>query len=55
MSVFQATGVPSVSLPNGASSLPLECCQMLEDYDKIYLWMDADQIGQQNAEKFAQV
>ena len=53
MAVFQATGRPAVSLPNGCRSLPVEVLPMLERFEKIYLWMDADQPGQEGAEKFA--
>jgi len=42
MSVYQATGRVAVSLPNGASSLPLEICEKLERFKRIYLWMDDD-------------
>jgi len=54
MSVYQATGRPAVSLPNGASSLPIEVVEMLEPFKRIYLWMDDDVKGQEGAEKFAQ-
>lgn len=52
MAVYQATGVPAVSLPNGASSLPLGVLPLLERFDKIYLWMDHDGPGQAGVEKF---
>ena len=52
MSVYQATGVPAVSLPNGASSLPLEVLPLLERFDKLYLWMDHDGPGQTAVDKF---
>uniref|UniRef100_A0A6B2L092 SF4 helicase domain-containing protein n=1 Tax=Arcella intermedia TaxID=1963864 RepID=A0A6B2L092_9EUKA len=54
MSVYQGTGKPAVSLPNGASSLPVEIIEMLEPFKRIYLWMDDDVKGQEGAEKFAQ-
>ena len=53
MAVYQATGRPSVSLPNGCRSLPVEVLPMLERFEKIYLWMDNDGPGQEGAEKFA--
>ena len=53
MAVYQKTGIPAVSLPNGCRSLPVDVVQWLEDYDKIYLWMDDDVPGQQGAEVFA--
>jgi twinkle protein len=53
MAVYQATGRPAVSLPNGARSLPVEVLPMLEQMEKIYLWMDNDAAGQEGAESFA--
>lgn len=52
MAVYQATNVPAVSLPNGASSLPLEVLPLLERFEKIYLWMDHDGAGQAGVDKF---
>lgn len=54
MAVHQDTGLPAVSLPNGASSLPVELLPRLERFTRIYLWMDDDLVGQQGAEKFVQ-
>ena len=53
MAVWQATGRPAVSLPNGCRSLPVEVLPLLENYEKIYLWMDNDAAGQEGCEKFA--
>lgn len=53
MAVFQATGRPAVSLPNGARSLPLEVLPQLERFKRIYLWMDDDVAGQEGAVKIA--
>lgn len=53
MAVYQATGRPALSLPNGASSLPVSVVKMLERFKKIYLWMDDDIPGQQGARQFA--
>lgn len=53
MAVYQATGRPALSLPNGASSLPLSVVKMLERFQKIYLWMDDDIPGQEGARIFA--
>ena len=53
MAVSQATGYPSVSLPNGCRSLPVQVLPLLERFEKIYLWMDNDAPGQEGAEKFA--
>ncbi|CAM9640212.1 unnamed protein product, partial [Ectocarpus sp. 13 AM-2016] len=52
MAVYQATGKPAVSLPNGASSLPLEVLPFLERFNKIFLWMDHDGAGQAGVDKF---
>lgn len=53
MAVHQATGIPSVSLPNGCQSLPPSVLPLLERFKRIYLWMDNDASGQANVEKFA--
>lgn len=53
MSVYQATGMPSISLPSGANCLPLDIIEKLERFKKIYIWMDDDVVGQEGAERFA--
>ena len=53
MAVWQATGKPAVSLPNGCRSLPVQVLPLLERFTKVYLWMDNDAPGQDGAEKFA--
>lgn len=53
MAVYQATNLPSISLPSGASSLPLQLLPYIEKVERIYLWMDNDEIGQINLETFA--
>lgn len=53
MAVYQATGMPAISLPNGCQSLPPSVLPLLERFKKIYLWMDNDASGQANVEKFA--
>jgi twinkle protein len=53
MSVYQCTGLPTLSLPNGAASLPVDLLPYLERFKQIYLWLDDDLAGQQGAEKFA--
>ena len=53
MAVYQATGRPAVSLPNGCRSLPVQAVQMLERFDTIVLWMDSDGPGREGAEMFA--
>lgn len=53
MSVYQETGLPSLSLPQGAGSLPDNVLPYLESIEKIYLWMDNDEVGLLNAPKIA--
>eukprot|EP01082_Thalassiosira_pseudonana_P001938 g1765.t1.1.5e174188 g1765 g1765.t1 contig11:19512-22188(+) len=53
MAVYQATGRPAVSLPNGCRSLPMEVLLLLENFDTVYLWMDNDGPGREGAEMFA--
>lgn len=53
MAVFEATGLPAISLPNGASNLPTQLIAYLERVERIYLWMDNDEAGQLNVESFA--
>ena len=53
MAVYQATGRHAVSLPNGCRSLPVEVLPLLEQFDKVYLWMDNDAAGREGAEIFA--
>lgn len=53
MAVYQATGIPAISLPNGATSLPVRLLPMLENIKEIVLWMDFDRVGQENAQRFA--
>lgn len=54
MAVFQATGIPAVSLPNGASNLPPEMAYALRKVKQIYLWMDFDEVGQLNVSAYAE-
>lgn len=53
MAVYQSTKRSAISLPNGCRSLPVEVLPLLEQYDKIYLWMDNDGPGREGAEQFA--
>lgn len=55
MAAYQALGIPSVSLPNGATNLPTQVLPYFEKFERIYLWMDADQAGQISAVNFAKV
>ena len=53
MAVYQATGRPAISVPNGASSFPDEVLPLLEKYKTIYLWMDNDDPGRKGAKMVA--
>lgn len=53
MAVHQATGLPAISLPNGATSLPVRLLPWLEPVKEIVLWMDFDRVGQEGALRFA--
>jgi len=53
MAVYQSTGRPAISLPNGCRSFPVEMLPMLERFEQIILWMDNDGPGQEGAEVFA--
>ena len=55
MAVHQETGLPCVSLPNGANSLPISLLKFFERFERIYLWLDADEVGQNAVEKFSKV
>jgi twinkle protein len=52
MAVYQATGIPAISLPFGSNSLPEELVNSISRFEKVFLWLDADEAGQMNAEKF---
>ena len=45
MAVHQETGLPCVSLPNGANSLPISLLKFFNRFERIYLWLDADEVG----------
>ncbi|CAM9302975.1 unnamed protein product [Chrysoparadoxa australica] len=53
MAVYQGTGMPALSLPNGCRNLPVDVLPLLERFDRIFLWMDNDGPGREGAEKFA--
>ena len=55
MAVHQMLNIPAVSLPNGSHSLPEELVPFFERFERIYLWMDADEPGRTAAKKFAKV
>jgi twinkle protein len=54
MAVYQETGMPAVSLPNGANHFPLQFLPYFDKFKRIYLWLDADDVGRNASEKFAQ-
>jgi len=54
MAVYEATNMAAISLPFGANHLPLEALPWLERFERIYLWLDADEMGRTAAEKFAE-
>lgn len=45
MAVYQQTGYPAVSLPQGASNLPEVLVPYFDRFAKIILWMDNDEAG----------
>lgn len=53
MAVYQATGRPAVSLPNGCRSFPTDMLVLMERFDTVYIWMNNDGPGQEGAETFA--
>ena len=53
MAVWQATGRPAVSLPNGCRSFPTDILVLMERFDAVYVWMDNDGPGRDGAETFA--
>jgi twinkle protein len=54
MAAYQATGIPAISLPYGASNLPPEMVNYLTDVKMIYLWMDFDEVGQLNISTYVE-
>ena len=53
LAVTQATRMPSLALPFGASALPPEILPFLEQFDKIYLWFRNEYQAKENLHKFA--
>lgn len=45
MSIYQCTGEPTISLPNGISSLPPQQLPCLERFTTIIIWFDNDPAG----------
>lgn len=54
MAVYQQTGYPAVSLPQGATNLPDGLLPYFSRFDKILLWMDNDEAGMLNTSKIAE-
>jgi twinkle protein len=54
MAVYQATGIPAISVPNGCRSLPIDLLPLLERFEKVTLWMDDDIPGREGAEAMAE-
>ena len=54
LSVWQETGMPTISLPNGSRSLPPELVQTLERFSKIVWWLDDDVAGAEGLNQFAE-
>ena len=52
MAIHEQTKLPACSIPNGCRSLPIQVLQMLEKFEKIYLWMDNDLPGQEGVDLF---
>lgn len=53
MAVHQQTGYPAISLPQGANSLPDKLIPILNQFEKIVLWMDNDEAGKLGADKIS--
>lgn len=53
MAVYQQTGIPALSLPQGATNLPESLIPYLKRFEKIVLWMDNDEAGILNTSKIA--
>ena len=51
MAVFQQTGIPALSLPQGATNLSEALLPYLKRFQKIILWMDNDDAGILNTSK----
>lgn len=51
MAVYQQTGIPALSLPQGATNLSEALLPYLKRFSKIILWMDNDDAGMLNTSK----
>jgi twinkle protein len=54
MAVYQQTGIPALSLPQGASNLSEGFLPYLKRFEKIVLWMDNDDAGALNTSKMVE-
>lgn len=41
--------LPAISLPNGCNSLPIDLIPLLDRFETIYLWLDNDKSGNEEA------
>jgi twinkle protein len=53
MAAYQATGIPSMSIPTSNYQLQESVLPMLERFSRIYIWLDDDVDGRIAAERFA--
>ncbi|EGC35307.1 hypothetical protein DICPUDRAFT_97936 [Dictyostelium purpureum] len=53
MAVYQETGLPTISLPNGFASFPQVMIPLFDRFEKIILWMDDDLMGRAGAANFS--
>ncbi|XP_026194177.1 uncharacterized protein LOC34619093 [Cyclospora cayetanensis] len=53
MAIWQQTGMPTVSVPVGANSLPPYLLPFFERFKSIYLWFDEDSAGREGADLWA--
>lgn len=54
MAVYQNTGIPSLSLPQGATNLSEALIPYLKRFKKVILWMDNDEAGILNTHKMVE-
>ena len=54
MAVYQNTGIPSLSLPQGATNLSESLLPYLKNFEKVILWMDNDDAGILNISKMVE-
>lgn len=53
IAITMATGLPSLSLPLGVSTLPPDCLPFLEQFDQISLWFGDEYQAKENLQHFA--